>query len=534
MEASVIDLGNILNMRMEKIEKKLEELTSSVPSLPSKQELAELGSNVVGLNKSIGVAVTDIRTSCQKVSEVTVKLDKPEVELLTKTVVEKIVPAIQKECSQNLERINSSIDIMNKTTEEAKDCINKTNAEQKELKESLTGLPKLVKTLQSIIDNPATNVKISTQSPQQSSASPSSHPTPITKRMKGVVFTSSIGKGINQDKLCKELNSDVEILTTYFIEKNDSLTEPDAFLQQRIDQVMTSEYHFVIIQIGSNEMSQLDLKESKDKLFEKVQEDCDKVIRLAKSLVDNFDVEVFLSEKPPRYDDKVLESGGILEGLNNTSNSILHMRAHLLDRVNIIKQSMLESKSERVRNDRFSPDGLHLTEKGLGLLLNNWIDQVKKVFPDLQQNVSNSGQDGRVQQGPDQGWGGDRGGQSGGDRGQSGGDRGGQGGGHQRREDWDWGNSDRGGGRGRSNQGNSYNNRNYRNGGNQNRGGWFNNSYSRGDQHNNSRGSGGFRGSGNVRGYQGQGSSAGGGFRDNRGPPQGWDGDHYGGRGGGR
>ena len=153
MEASVIDLGNILNTRMEKIEKKLEELTSSVPSLPSKQELAELGSNVAGLNKSIGVAVTDIRTSCQKVSEVTVKLDKPEVELLTKTVVEKIVPAIQKECSQNLERINSSIDIMNKTTEEAKDCINKTNAEQKELKESLTGLPKLVKTLQSIIDN---------------------------------------------------------------------------------------------------------------------------------------------------------------------------------------------------------------------------------------------------------------------------------------------------------------------------------------------------------------------------------------------
>ena len=96
VEASVVDLGNILNTRMENIEKKLEELSSTVPCLPSKQELAELGSTVVGLNKSIGVAVSDIRTSCQKVSEVTVKLDEPEVELLSKNVVEKIVPAIQK------------------------------------------------------------------------------------------------------------------------------------------------------------------------------------------------------------------------------------------------------------------------------------------------------------------------------------------------------------------------------------------------------------------------------------------------------
>merc|ERR1719318_1697046 len=116
--------------------------------------------------------------------------------------------------------MNISIENINKSNEEAKDCINKTNAEQKEIKESLTGLPKLVKTLQSIIDNPATNVKISTKSPQQTTAR--NHQSP-TKRMKGVVFTSSIGKGINHDKLCKELNSDVEILTTYFIEKNDKL-----------------------------------------------------------------------------------------------------------------------------------------------------------------------------------------------------------------------------------------------------------------------------------------------------------------------
>jgi hypothetical protein len=102
---------------------------------------------------------------------------------------------------------------------------------------------------------------------------------------------------------------------------------------------MKIEHNFVIIQIVSNEMSQMDLSEDKDKLFERVQVDCHKVIKFAKLLVENYDVEVFKSEKPPRYDKKVLEHGGILEGLNNTSNSIFHMRSHLLDRVRIIKQS---------------------------------------------------------------------------------------------------------------------------------------------------------------------------------------------------
>lgn len=262
---------------------------------------------------------------------------------------------------------------------------------------------------------------------------------------------SSIGKGASTDKLSRKLNAEIEIHATYFIENNDGLSEPEALLQQKIEQVMKIEHDFVIIQIGSNEMSQLDLSEDKDKLFERVQVDCDKVIKLAKLLVENYDVEVFKSEKPPRYDKKVLEHGGILEGLNNTSNSILHMRSHLLDRVRIIKQSMLESKSDKVRADRFKPDGLHLTDKGLGLLTNNWIDQIKKVFPDMLPDV----RDGHSskQQGHDQAWGHDTGNHV----------RGGRGGIDQRRGDW--GNS----GRGRGNQGYGYQNRGYQNWGDQSR-----------------------------------------------------------------
>ena len=149
---------------------------------------------------------------------------------------------------------------------------------------------------------------------------------------------------------------------------------------------MNKDIDFVIIQVGSNEMSLLDLKEDKSTIFDKLQQDCDKLVNISKHMVTEYDVDVFISEKPPRYDTKSLEQGGILEGLNNTSNSILHMKTHLLDRIRVVKQTMLESKSDRVRSERFQQDGLHLTDKGLNLLNTNWVDCIRRVYTDLQQN----------------------------------------------------------------------------------------------------------------------------------------------------
>ena len=114
---------------------------------------------------------------------------------------------------------------------------------------------------------------------------------------------------------------------------------------------MDKEVDIVIFQVGSNEMTNLDLSWDKQKLINAIQEDCDKLVNIAKHLVTEYEVDVFISEKPPRFDKKCKEFGGIMEGLNNTSNSILHTRSHLLDRIHIIKQSMLESQSDRIRNE---------------------------------------------------------------------------------------------------------------------------------------------------------------------------------------
>ena len=164
------------------------------------------------------------------------------------------------------------------------------------------------------------------------------------------------------------------------------MTEKDAYLALKINQEMNTDLDFVIVQVGSNEMSLLDLKEEKRALFDKMQHDCNTLVNLSKHLVEEYSVDVFISEKPPRYD----QEGG-LEGLNNTSNSILHMLTHLLDRVWVVKQSMLESKSDRIRSERFQADGLHLTEKGLALLNTNWINCIRRVYSDLSQTLPRTG-----------------------------------------------------------------------------------------------------------------------------------------------
>ena len=53
--------------------------------------------------------------------------------------------------------------------------------------------------------------------------------------------------------------------------------------------MINKEVYFVILQVGSNEMSALDLKENKNTIFEKIQQDCDKIINLAQHMVREYE-----------------------------------------------------------------------------------------------------------------------------------------------------------------------------------------------------------------------------------------------------
>ena len=247
------------------------------------------------------------------------------------------------------------------------------------------------------------------------------------KKRKSVIVTTSLGKNSETSRLEKDLNCKIELHVTYHIVKMSHGATYDDSLMSKVDSVMTNEFDFVILQLGSNEMSDLDLSMSRKDLFEMIQTDCENLIKVAKSMVEKYDVEVFVSEKPPRYDKKNEDSKGLLEDLNSTSNSVIKTHTHLLDRVHHVRQSMLECKGERARNERYQSDGVHLTEKGVMFLNTNWVDQIRRVFTDLTTNPSNthprnatpgSGPDGRGRGGGNYnrggaGWGGGSYGQGG-------------------------------------------------------------------------------------------------------------------------
>ena len=380
VEAAVLDHTTETNNRLNSLEMKLEQLCNEVKVLPNKKEISDLNKNLASLSKAVTESVNAIESSCQKVSETTVTLTSAELGQVT----DQLVPIIKSSLTDSLTQLSGKVEALNEVTNQVAAQAKLAAVEQAGLNKNLAGLPQLVASLQAALDNPKVNL---TPTKQNSSPSGGSSPAGPVRR-KCILFTSSIGKEINIEKLQDELNSDINYCLTYHIERQAHLSEPSPYLALQINEVMCKKVDFVIIQVGSNEMTNLDLSSDKQKLFDTIQEDCDKLINIAKHLVTEYEIDVFISEKPPRFDQKCLEFGGILEGLNNTSNSILHMRSHLLDRIFIIKQSMLESKSERVRNERFKPDGLHLTEKGLSLLSQNWVDQIKKVYEDIPDLIS--------------------------------------------------------------------------------------------------------------------------------------------------
>ena len=382
MEKAVIDLGTNLGNRMTAIEDKVNKIQASCPS---SSIVSKLTDSVNSLSGTLSSSVTEIKSSCASVSSLSVQLSESDVE----NISNKVVASTSQKLKESINESNKSVD--SKLTTLSSN-INKVENEMSTLNKNLAGLPTLVTSLQKLIDKPESGImkqqdtdlvsRVSLTDNENEPEISVDHATSGPKVRKGAIFTTSLGKSSDIKRLEKELNSKLDLFVTYHIEDNTWGAE-DNSLQSKVEQVMSREYDFAILQLGSNEMSNLDLSLSRKELFQIIQNDCEKLISVAKDLVQKYDIEVFVSEKPPRYDQKVEESAGLLEDLNSTSNSVIRTHTLLLDKVHCIRQSMLECKNAKTKNERYMADGIHLTERGVSLLNTNWIDQIRKVFTDL-------------------------------------------------------------------------------------------------------------------------------------------------------
>ena len=122
------------------------------------------------------------------------------------------------------------------------------------------------------------------------------------KRKKGVIFSSSIGKHSDLEKLSKSLKCDFKLVETYYIERNDSAKNPEANLREQIPLNINDETEVIILQVGSNEISDLDLCCPPTTLQSKVHTNSLNVLKLATEIINISGGEIFISEQPPRYD----------------------------------------------------------------------------------------------------------------------------------------------------------------------------------------------------------------------------------------
>ena len=123
------------------------------------------------------------------------------------------------------------------------------------------------------------------------------------KRRKGIFFSSSIGLQCDAQKLSNDINSKIRIEKTYHIEKHEDAKDPDMFLRKTVDILdETKDANFIIISVGSNDITRLDIKDDISELNEKACEQSKLLVHIAEEASKKHNIDVFIVEKPARID----------------------------------------------------------------------------------------------------------------------------------------------------------------------------------------------------------------------------------------
>ena len=98
---------------------------------------------------------------------------------------------------------------------------------------------------------------------------------------------------------------------------------------------------------------------------------------------DRFGIDVFVTERPARYDRRDKDPKGVKTILNDSANGMLIALTSVLERVHAIKLPALENLPERARKALYKNDGIHLTNDGLAVFEDILVAGIKNIFTDL-------------------------------------------------------------------------------------------------------------------------------------------------------
>ena len=141
---------------------------------------------------------------------------------------------------------------------------------------------------------------------------------------------------------------------------------------------------FVVIGVGTNDITALDNKwPDKKEVLEQCQYQSTFLINTAETIINQYNLDVYILEQPPRYDEPHKDKYGNWAKYSKIANSHLAILAAGHPRIHIVENSNLARLPGKGREDLFQKDGLHLTPKGVYTLETNLILAIHQERPDL-------------------------------------------------------------------------------------------------------------------------------------------------------
>ena len=269
-----------------------------------------------------------------------------------------------------------------------------TNSEQSA--SALNSMNKHMEALLMKFDNISIAAPPSKSTPKESDVEASATAKNDTRKVKkGKIFSSSVALGCNKKKHENELDCDLEFIETYHIVENPTAPNPEKYLNNMLtSHLKEGELDFIIISVGSNDITFLSNDKDTLDLNKEAVDHSTKLGNIAQEIAVKHGIDVFITERPARYDKKQKDPKGIKTILNQSANGMLIAVTSILEKVHTIKLPALENLSEKDRKTFFKGDGIHLTNAGLAVLEDTLIAGIKTIYTDIEPrsgNVNNPG-----------------------------------------------------------------------------------------------------------------------------------------------
>ena len=200
------------------------------------------------------------------------------------------------------------------------------------------------------------------------------------------MFASHSALGIDIKKIKSDLNCDIKIIPTDHVLPQQNSSDPDSHLQCMVNLHLAGKgcYDFAIIATGINDISDLDVDNTHPTtLTSRVADQTKAIVDIAENLVNEDKIDVFIVDKPPRYDLTDKDPTGMYAKLTKYSNGVLASSVGMTPRLFIVDQTNLARSGVKARSDIYRPDGLSLTNKGINFYTSSLTKSITDQYPDM-------------------------------------------------------------------------------------------------------------------------------------------------------